>query len=72
MKPVQIYLRVILAILSAIAIWGVLAPICVSSEIDILVIFGILLVPFEPLLIYWLIKPIYKSIKNKKENENKA
>ena len=72
MKPVQIYLRVILVILSAIAIWGVLAPICFSSEIDLLVIFGILLVPFVPLIAYWLIRPIYKSFKKQKENENKV
>jgi hypothetical protein len=71
MKPVQIYLRVILAILTALAIWGILAPICISSEIDIVVIFGVLLVPFVPLLIYWIVYPIYKSFKNKKENENK-
>jgi hypothetical protein len=76
MKPVNIYLRIVLAALSALAVWGLLCPICISADIDIVVIFGILMIVFEPLLIYWIIKPIFKTnkqvskqSKTKKENE---
>jgi hypothetical protein len=68
MKPVQIYARVVAAILSAVLVWGFLAPPCISASIDLLVILGVLLVVAEPVLIYYIVKPIFK---NKEKNENK-
>lgn len=75
-KPIPIYLRVVLAILSGLAIWGLLCPILISADIDIAVILGILLIFVEPLIIYWLLKPIYfkknqvsKQSKTKNQNE---
>ena len=74
-KPIPIYLRVVLAVLSALAVWGLLCPFFISADVDIAVILGILLVFVEPLLIYWLIKPIFKTNKQvskptKTKNQN--
>jgi hypothetical protein len=67
---VKNYLRICLAIITAIALWGLVAPICISSEIDLLVVFGILLVLFVPVLLYWILKPIIEIINKQFKNKN--
>jgi hypothetical protein len=69
MKPIPIYLRIVLAALSALTIWGLICPILISADIDIVVILGILLIFVEPLLIYWIIKPIFSKHLTNKTNE---
>jgi len=68
---VKNYLRICLAVVVAAALWGLAAPVCVSSEIDLLVVLGILLALFVPVLLYWILKPIIELIVKQFKTKNK-
>lgn len=67
MKVEQIYFRWCAAILSLVIIWGIIAPMLVSSQADIGVFLGVVLFLFAPVLGYWIVRPIYKNKLNKEK-----
>jgi len=69
MKTEEIYVRSVIAILTIPLFWGLICPILVSAQTDWEVILGIILIFFEPFLIFKIIMPIFKK-EDKKKEEN--
>jgi hypothetical protein len=61
MRIELIYLRYCIAAFLTLILWGLLAPILISSPTDIGVILGIIVALFVPVMDYWIIRPIYKK-----------
>lgn len=59
MNPVNIYARVIITIITAIGLWGFLAPMLFSANLPI--IFSVIVVVIVPVIAYYLLKPIFNK-----------
>jgi hypothetical protein len=72
MKNEGIYLKGCLALFLTLVLWGWAAPKLISSPTDIGLVAGVLVVLIVPIFDYWIIRSIYKTIKNKNENEKQT
>lgn len=71
MKKEIIYVRICIALVSIAILWGYVSPQLISAPSDILVVLGVLIFLATPILIWRIIKPIFKSNINKiKEEKN--
>ena len=62
MKIENIYVKGCLALFLTVLLWGFVAPPLISSTADIGVITGVLVVLLVPILNYWIIKSIIKTL----------
>lgn len=59
MKPVNVYVRLSISAMLLLLCWGLFAPLLISSEADIGVLAGIIIVLGAPIGVYYIFKPLF-------------